>query len=63
MLSARAADQYSRQIGYRSNLESGILEEGRDDPRSTFQGQRLETPWDDLQMAYFNSHALMERRR
>ncbi len=29
--------------------ESGILEEGRDDPRSTFQGQRLETPWDDLQ--------------
>jgi hypothetical protein len=40
--------------------ESGILEEGRDDPRSTFQGQRLETPWNDLQMAYFNSHALME---
>jgi len=26
--------------------ESGILEEGRDDPRSAFQGQRLETPWD-----------------
>ena len=24
--------------------ESGILEEGRYDPRSTFQGQRLETP-------------------
>jgi hypothetical protein len=38
--------------------ESGILEEGRDDPRSTFQGQRLETPWDDLHVAYFNSYAL-----
>jgi hypothetical protein len=31
--------------------ESGVLEEARDDPRSAFQGQRLETPWDDLQMA------------
>jgi hypothetical protein len=38
--------------------ESGILEEGPAEPRSTFQGQRLETPWDDLQMVYFNSYAL-----
>jgi hypothetical protein len=38
--------------------ESGILEEGRDDPRSAFQGHRLETPWDDLHVAYFSSYAL-----
>jgi hypothetical protein len=33
--------------------ESGILDEGRDDPRSAFQGQRLETPWDNLHLAYY----------
>ena len=38
--------------------ESGILEEGRDDQRSAFQGQRLETPWDNLHVAYFSSYAL-----
>jgi hypothetical protein len=38
--------------------ESGIVEENRDDPRSTFQGQLLETPWDDLQVTYFSSYAL-----
>jgi hypothetical protein len=38
--------------------ESGVLDEGRDDPRSAFQGQRLETPWDNLHVAYFSSYAL-----
>ena len=38
--------------------ESGILEEGCDDQRSAFQGQRLETPWDNLHVAYFSSYAL-----
>jgi hypothetical protein len=32
--------------------ESGIVEEGRADPRFAFQGQRLETPWDNLHVAY-----------
>ncbi len=39
-------------------LESGIVEEGGDNPRSAFQGQRLETPWDNLHVAYFSSYAL-----
>src|SRR6266446_1953411 len=38
--------------------ESGVLDEGHDDPGSTFQGQRLETPWDNLHVAYFSSYAL-----
>ena len=38
--------------------ESGVLDEGRDDPRSALQGQRLETPWDKLRVAYFSSYAL-----
>jgi hypothetical protein len=38
--------------------ESGVLDEGCDDPRSIFLGQRLETPWDNLHVAYFSSYAL-----
>jgi hypothetical protein len=38
--------------------ESGVLSEVRQYPRSTFQGQRLETPWDNLHVAYFSSYAL-----
>ena len=38
--------------------ESGIIEEARAEPRSAFQGQRLETPWDNLHVVYFNSYAL-----
>ena len=38
--------------------ESGILGEVRDDPRSAFQGHRLETPWDNLHVAYFSSYTL-----
>ena len=38
--------------------ESGILEEDREDPRSAFEGQRLETPWDNLHVTYFSSYAL-----
>ena len=38
--------------------ESGVLEESRDDPRSAYRGQSLESPWDDLHVAYFASYAL-----
>jgi hypothetical protein len=35
--------------------EQGILIEKRDEPRRAFEGQRFETPWDDLHVAYFES--------
>lgn len=38
--------------------QSGIVEEARAEPHSAFQGQRLETPWDNLHVVYFNSYAL-----
>jgi hypothetical protein len=41
-----------------SETEDGRLLEARDDPRSAFRGQRQETAWDDLHVAYFNSYAL-----
>ena len=41
-----------------SETEDGRLLEARDDPRSAFDGQRWETPWDDLHVAYFSSYAL-----
>ena len=36
----------------------GRLLEARDDPRSSFRGQRQETAWGDLHVAYFKSYAL-----
>jgi len=41
-----------------SETEEGRLLEARDDPRTAFEGQRWETPWDDLHAAYFTSYAL-----
>jgi hypothetical protein len=38
--------------------ESGIMVEGRDDPRASFEGHRRETPWDELHVAYFASYAI-----
>lgn len=38
--------------------EQGHLIEHRDDPRGAFEGQKYETPWDDLHVAYFDSYAL-----
>ena len=38
--------------------QSGIVEEARAEPHSAFQGQRLETPWDNSHVVYFNSYAL-----
>jgi hypothetical protein len=38
--------------------EQGNLIEKRDDPRHAFEGQSIETPWDDLHVAYFDSCAL-----
>jgi hypothetical protein len=36
----------------------GILIESRDDPKKSFAGQQRETPWDDIQAAYFAGEAL-----
>ncbi len=30
----------------------------RDDPRKSFEGQTLETPWDDVHVAYFSGEAM-----
>ena len=38
--------------------EHGRLTEKRDDPGDAFAGQTMETPWDDLHVAYFDSYAL-----
>src|SRR6202142_3840555 len=36
----------------------GTLIEARDDPEKSFEGQKRETPWDDIQVAYFAGEAL-----
>lgn len=36
----------------------GNLIESRDDPEKSFAGQQRETPWDDIQVAYFAGEAL-----
>ena len=38
--------------------ENGTLIEARDDPEKSFEGQRRETPWDDIDVAYFVGEAL-----
>jgi hypothetical protein len=35
----------------------GALIDARDDPERSFDGQQFETPWDDIQLAYFVSEA------
>ena len=36
----------------------GGLIDARDDPEKSFDGHQLETPWDDLHLAYFTGEAL-----
>jgi hypothetical protein len=36
----------------------GTLIEARDNPEASFDGQRLNTPWDDVHVAYFSGEAL-----
>jgi hypothetical protein len=36
----------------------GALIDARDDPERSFDGHRLETPWDDIHLAYFLGEAL-----
>src|SRR5271154_3272662 len=36
----------------------GTLIEARNDPEKSFEGQQRETPWDDIQVAYFCGEAL-----
>lgn len=38
--------------------EGGRVLQSRANPRSSFAGQVLNTPWDELHVAYFNSYAL-----
>jgi hypothetical protein len=37
---------------------NGTLLEARDDPEDSFAGQELNTPWDDIHVAYFSGEAL-----
>ena len=41
-----------------SESEDGKLFERRPNPRASFAGQALETPWDDIHVAYFQGEAL-----
>jgi hypothetical protein len=36
----------------------GTLIDARDDPERSFAGHRLQTPWDDIHLAYFTGEAL-----
>jgi len=36
----------------------GTLVKARDDPEASFAGQQLDTPWDDIHVAYFSGEAL-----
>jgi hypothetical protein len=36
----------------------GTLIEARDNPEASFAGQELDTPWDDIHVAYFSGEAL-----
>ena len=36
----------------------GALIDARDDPERSFDGHQLQTPWDDLHLAYFTGAAL-----
>ena len=36
----------------------GTLVEAREDPEASFAGQQLDTPWDDIHVAYFSGEAL-----
>jgi hypothetical protein len=36
----------------------GTLVQARDDPEASFAGQQLDTPWDDVHVAYFSGEAL-----
>jgi hypothetical protein len=38
--------------------KDGSVLEVRDDPERSFEGQQLETPWDDIHVAYFSGEAL-----
>ncbi len=38
--------------------KDGTLIESRDDPERSFEGQQLDTPWDDVHVAYFSGEAL-----
>jgi hypothetical protein len=55
-----APDRRISFVPSRLTLETmgGEVVEVRDDPRSAFAGQRNESPWDTLHVAYFTSYAL-----
>jgi hypothetical protein len=51
----RAVFEPSRVVIERVN---GTLIEARNDPEKSFEGQQRETPWDDIDVAYFVGEAL-----
>jgi hypothetical protein len=51
----RAIFQPNRVVIEKTN---GTLIESRDNPEKSFEGQQRETPWDDIQVAYFAGEAL-----
>jgi hypothetical protein len=55
-----AEDRRVTFVPDRLTLETldGELVESRDNPRAAFIGQKAETPWDKLHVAYFSSYAL-----
>jgi hypothetical protein len=55
-----AADQKTDFTPDRVAIEKldGAVVAERDDPRTSFAGHELATPWDPLQRAYFNGYAL-----
>jgi hypothetical protein len=56
------ADQDMRSTFEPARVEihrkDGTLAESRDDPERSFEGQQLDTPWDDVHVAYFSGEAL-----
>ena len=61
-LSMDVADQDKRSVfeSHRVVIQrrDGTLIDARDDPEGSFDGHQLQTPWDDIHLAYFTGEAL-----
>jgi hypothetical protein len=40
--------------------QDGTLTEARDNPEKSFEGQQRETPWDDIDVAYFRRRSIVD---
>jgi hypothetical protein len=50
--------RYTPNRVYVENTGTGEILQSRDNPRASFDGHVLETPWDDLHVVYFASYAM-----